>query len=162
MADELKVTDIYVGSSDPTNNINPRIKGALYINNTLGETWVCIDNTKDNNQWILSLIQDRLYDLGTVSGTFDLNFNNYNRWNNFTIRLSGSTRFGTVTASGAKERSGYIRILSGGNYLTSFFSNAIYSFTVPFNYHAQNTSSGNEVFLFYKIFPDGKVLFTKG
>ena len=162
MADTLRSTDIYCGKGDPAADINPTRTGALYINEDVGETWVCIDNTKDNNEWILSLIQDRLYDLGSISGTFDLNFNDYNRWNNFIIRLTGSTSFGTVAASGAKERSGYIRILSGGNYLTSFFSNAIYSFTVPFNYHAQNTSSGDEVFLFYKIFPDGKVLFTKG
>lgn len=162
MIEHLDSTDIYTGSTDPTANVNPKKKGALYINNTLGETWVCIDNTKDNNKWILSLIQDRLYDLGTISGTFTLDFNQYNRWNNFTVRLDGNTNFSTVKASGAKERSGYIRILSGGNYLQSMPSDAIYSFDVPFNFHAQNTNNGDQVYLFYKIFPDGKVLFTKG
>lgn len=162
MADTLKMTDIYTGTTDPSQDINPSRTGALYINSQLGETWVCTDNTKDKNVWILSLIQDRLYDLGSVSGTFNFDFNKYNRWNNFTIKLTGSTYFNTVTASGAKERSGYIKIVSGGNNLRQFFSNAIYSFTVPFNYHAQNTSNGDTVYLFYKVFPDGKVLFTKG
>lgn len=167
MAEILKITDIYTGATDPEATINPTKVGAFYINNRTGESWTCIDNTKDKNVWELSLIQDRLKDLGTHTGSstsspFNFNFNSYPNFNNFKIVLTGDTYFGTITGSGAKERSGYFRITSGGTYLKQMFTNASYSFTVPFNYSASNTNNGSEVFLFYKLFPDGKVLFTKG
>ena len=167
MADEttepivLKITDIYTGPEDPDATINPSRKGAFYINSKTGESWTCIDHTNNKNVWQLSLIQDRLKNLGSISGDYAFDFNDHPNINNFTLTLTANTNFTTITGTGAKERSGYFRILSGGTYLKQMFTNSIYSFTVPFNYHAKNTNNGNEVYLFYKLFPDGKVAFTK-
>lgn len=43
--------DIYTGSTDPTNKINPKIIGAFYINTKTAKLFVCTDNTINNNTW---------------------------------------------------------------------------------------------------------------
>lgn len=43
--------DIYNGPNDPTDNINPKIIGAFYINTQTAKLFVCTDNTINNNTW---------------------------------------------------------------------------------------------------------------
>lgn len=43
--------DIYTGSTDPTNKINPKIVGAFYINTKTAKLFVCTDNTFNKNIW---------------------------------------------------------------------------------------------------------------
>lgn len=53
MASILDQTDIYNGNVPPDAKVNPKVKGALYIENTTGSLYICIDNTKDKNKWSL-------------------------------------------------------------------------------------------------------------
>ena len=40
------------GASDPANDTNPADGiGALYINTTTGEMFICVDATTDQNEW---------------------------------------------------------------------------------------------------------------
>ena len=43
--------DIYSGPNDPTDNINPKIIGAFYINTQTAKLFVCTDNTINRNVW---------------------------------------------------------------------------------------------------------------
>lgn len=43
--------DIYTGSVDPNNRINPKILGAFYINTKTAKLFVCTDNTFNKNVW---------------------------------------------------------------------------------------------------------------
>lgn len=46
--------DIYSGPNDPTNNINPKIIGAFYINTKTANLFVCTNNTINKNVWKLA------------------------------------------------------------------------------------------------------------
>lgn len=111
-------------------------------------------------KWVDKTIDDKTSDkwknLGSVAGTFNLDFSGANNnFNNFSLSLSGSTRFQTCNFMGAKERSGLLVITSGGNYLSAFFSNAYYSFGVPFDPLPNNSGEGNKLVFPFKIVPNG-------
>lgn len=152
--------DLYTDNIDPSSTINPKKKGAFWINNNTGEAFACIDNTANKNVWV-AVVRDSWYDLGNVTGTYNLNFASYNKYNNFWINLTGSTAFGTVTATNAAERSGLFVIKGGGTKLTRFFTNVYYSFTIPISTPPNNSSSGNYLIFPYKILPTGVVVFTR-
>ena len=46
------VPDVISKTIDPTIYENPKSTGLLWVNRTTGETYVCIDNTEDNNIWV--------------------------------------------------------------------------------------------------------------
>ncbi len=42
----------YRESTDPTIDVNPSYVGALWINTSSGEVFVCVDNTENQNKWV--------------------------------------------------------------------------------------------------------------
>jgi len=69
---------IYKATSDPTPDVNPAEKGAIWINETSGEIWVCTDNTPGANWWksccsggIIKPLDQPLFTLENITaGTF--------------------------------------------------------------------------------------------
>lgn len=63
-------------SSDPTITDNPSNVGALHLNTTTGEMFVCTDNTTDENVWVnvgegsVGVISDYGYTAGGNSGSY--------------------------------------------------------------------------------------------
>ena len=60
----LQHSDMYIGPTDPTNDINPGTVGSIWINSTTGIHSVCTENDKDKNTW-KSLI-DIIYPVGSM------------------------------------------------------------------------------------------------
>lgn len=52
MANTLQETDIYSEARNPTANVNPKKLGAVWINYTTGDTFVCSNNTHNRNVWV--------------------------------------------------------------------------------------------------------------
>lgn len=52
MANTLQETDIYSEAKNPTANVNPKKLGAVWINYTTGDTFVCSNNTHNRNIWV--------------------------------------------------------------------------------------------------------------
>ena len=46
------LTDTTVSTSDPATNANPSATGHIWVNKSSGETYVCTDNTTNQNNWI--------------------------------------------------------------------------------------------------------------
>ena len=46
------LTDTTVSTSDPATNTNPSATGHIWVNKSSGETYVCTDNTTNQNNWI--------------------------------------------------------------------------------------------------------------
>lgn len=160
-ATNLTYEDLYTDSVDPNATVNPKKRGAFYINNVTGEAFSCINNTANQNVWV-NVTRDAWKDLGTVNGTYNMTFGGANnKFNNFWLRLNGNTNFGTVNSAGAAERSGMFIILAGGNMLQRFFTNVYYSFTVPILSAPNNSANGTILMFPYKILPTGLVVFTR-
>ena len=105
---------------------------------------------------IETITTDAWKNLGNVKGTYNLNFGGANNeFNNFYMSLTGATNFGTATFNGAKERSGLLCITGGGTYLNQFFSNAYYSFAIPFTAAPQNSNNLAKIIFPYKLVPSG-------
>lgn len=157
----LTTADLYTDSVDPTATINPKKRGSLYINNVTGEAWTCTDNTLNRNVWA-PLFKDQYKNLGNVTGTFNFSFAGANnKFQHFTMVLTGDTYFGTVTAAGATPRSGSFTILSGGARLKRFFTNPYNSITLPFTPAPNNSGNNNFLAFFYMVYPTGHVVFTR-
>jgi len=56
----------YVSTSNPTNKVNPSGVGAVWINSSTGEIFVCTDNSYNMNKWVGQL--------GTIIGPYTLDF----------------------------------------------------------------------------------------
>lgn len=153
--------DLYTSETNPTNTVNPKKKGALWTNNTTGRVYTCTNNTLNANVW--TVLNPYLWrDLGNVTGTYNFNFGGANNdYDNFTMALTGTTNFGTVTSAGSRERSGLLLIRSGGTRLNRFFTNAVFSFSVPILSYPNNSGNGNILVFPYYIMPTGFVIFTR-
>ena len=128
-----------------------------FINNKIAEqrTWV-------NNALIA--VTDRWKTLPNITGgTFNFNFAGANNnFNNFIVNVTASTNFGTVSWSGARERSGCFLINSGAANIKRMFTNAYNTVLLPFNPTPSNSSNGSKIWLFYKLHPSYGVCFTRG
>lgn len=51
---KLDPENMYTDNTDPGPKVNPKSKGAFWINHKTGVTFVCTDNTKDKNKWTKS------------------------------------------------------------------------------------------------------------
>lgn len=137
-----------------------------YTANTINSAyWAeCSGVTSELQKFTEDAVSDKWKDLGSVSGSFSMNFGGDNdKFNNFTLSLTANTKFTTVASvSSCKERSGLLVIKSGGDKLTNFFSAGVayYSFEMPFPTPPVN---GLSMLVFpYKLIPSlNKVIFSR-
>lgn len=139
------------------------------INEQLKEQKEWFEKTiKEQQDWVnerVNSITDKWKNLGTITGgTYNFSFNGDNlEYNCFVCTLSGTVSFGTVTFSGTKERSGCFLINSGGNSVNSWFTNTYHSFSIsPWWPMPVGSSSGNKIWIFYKVHPTYGVCWTRG
>lgn len=158
----LTANDIYTDDTNPKKNSNPKRRGAIWVNNATGEAFTCVDNTANSNVWV-GVNPDLWYDFGEVSGTFSLNFKQYDNYNNFRVTLTGDTRFTSVIAAGARERSGLLMVYGNPwDRMKSFFSNVYYSFEFKFDEKPKGVGSDGNLFIFpYKITNRSEIIFTR-
>lgn len=125
----------------------------------------------DQQKWVnnrIDSITDKWKILPNITGgTFNFNFaEDNNNFNCFCLNITASVNFGTVSWTGAKERSGCFLINSGATYVKQFFTNAYYSFAISSTSNFQptpsNSGNGNKIWLFFKVHPTYGVCFTRG
>ena len=98
----LSNDDIYTAPTNPTEDVNPKSVGALWINTETCTQFICKDNTKNKNVWMSSW--DTIYPVGSLFLTMS--------------NIDPNVHFGGKWRKEAGDRTLWLSSSDAGNYIS--------------------------------------------